>query len=297
MYYRRKLILGLLEACGGKINSTRLQKLLLLVTRQQVKKAYDFVPYQFGCYSFTANQDMKTLGKYGIVAVTENSGQSTWLKLDNISYLNMLNKKDIEIIRKVSSQFNEYSNKELIKYTYRNYPFWAINSTIANELLNSDELSKIDDQKSQYDQPALLTIGYEGLTLESYINKLLINGVDVLWDVRKNSLSRKYGFSKNQLKHACEGVGIVFFHVPDLGIDSEKRQVLNSIKDYKKLFKEYEKTTLKKNLQQVRRLISAVSKGNRVAITCFEHDQCMCHRGEIAKKVQELDPTITVKHI
>ena len=36
-------------------------------------------------------------------------------------------------------------------------------------------------------------------------------------------------------------IGIKYIHIPDLGIDSDKRQELNTMSDYNKLFEEYEK--------------------------------------------------------
>ena len=49
----------------------------------------------------------------------------------------------------------------------------------------------------------------------------------------------KYGFSKKQLKTACNGVGIEYIHIPEVGIESDKRQELNTQADYDKLFKLY----------------------------------------------------------
>ena len=42
-----------------------------------------------------------------------------------------------------------------------------------------------------------------GKCLETYLNQLLRAGVTLLCDVRRNPLSRKYGFSKSTLSHAC----------------------------------------------------------------------------------------------
>ena len=72
MYYRRKILLSLLENFDGQLNKTSLQKLLFIYTRWQEKKAFDFVPYKYGCYSFQAIQDLKTLGKYGLVRESTN---------------------------------------------------------------------------------------------------------------------------------------------------------------------------------------------------------------------------------
>jgi uncharacterized protein YwgA len=84
MYYRRKIILSLIQVFEGELEKIQLQKLLFLFTRlQKEKKAYDFVPYKFGCYSFQANSDLSTLKKYGIVSETNKS----WKKEDEINYL------------------------------------------------------------------------------------------------------------------------------------------------------------------------------------------------------------------
>lgn len=58
MYYRRKILLSLLEVFGNDLEKIRLQKLLLLFTQKQETAAYDFVPYKFGCFSFHANADL-----------------------------------------------------------------------------------------------------------------------------------------------------------------------------------------------------------------------------------------------
>src|SRR5439155_7481614 len=92
--------------------------------------------------------------------------------------------------------------------------------------------------------PGLLTIGYEGRSLEAYLNLLLCEGVTLLCDVRRNPLSRKYGFSKSTLSKACEGVGIRYEHLPGLGIESDKRQSLETQADYDAWFEEYERKSL-----------------------------------------------------
>ena len=66
------------------------------------------------------------------------------------------------------------------------------------------ELNTIEQQKPHYAHKQLFTIGYEGISLETYINKLIINDVNVLCDVRKNAYSQKYGFSKQTLELACK---------------------------------------------------------------------------------------------
>jgi uncharacterized protein (DUF488 family) len=48
----------------------------------------------------------------------------------------------------------------------------------------------------------IATIGYEGSTIDDFVVALLHVSIDVLIDVRDLPLSRKKGFSKNQLAGA-----------------------------------------------------------------------------------------------
>ena len=282
-------MLGILEEFGGKLNHTNFQKILFLVTRKQEKKSFDFVPYKYGCFSFQANQDLLTLGKYNLVKAEKTAKSSNWkLNSQDLSFFSELNKEDQSAIKLVIREIKGFSQKDLVRHTYINYPYYATKSQIAEELLNSNEIAPIEKQKRNLDSFEFFTIGYEGISLESYLNKLIINDVKLLCDVRKNSLSRKYGFSKSQLQNACESIGIKYLHIPDLGIDSDKRQELNTISDYNILFEEYEKTTLKKNHNSIKYLFQLAKDYRRVAITCFEKEVCMCHRGRVLKALTTL---------
>ena len=67
MYYRRKIILALLQSFEGKMDKISLQKLLFLFTHRQEKAVYEFIPYRLGCYSYSANADLTTMVKKGIL--------------------------------------------------------------------------------------------------------------------------------------------------------------------------------------------------------------------------------------
>lgn len=149
-------------------------------------------------------------------------------------------------------------------------------------------MALVQKQKRTFTEPALFTIGYEGLALETYINKLIINDIQVLCDVRKNAYSQKYGFSKKQLQTACEGVGIKYIHMPELGIASENRRQLESQHDYDLLFELYENTTLKNNKAALLKIKEIIDKDTRVALTCFEKDPKQCHRTRIANALMQL---------
>lgn len=284
LYYRRKILLALLHLFEGRLTAKSLQKYLFLFTRSQDAKSFDFVPYLYGCFSFQANQDISTMQKYGYVNVTSyDYGRFIELADSEIDYMSMVDAEDRKRLIAMKNQFGALNQNDLIKYTYQNYPFFAINSTIKETLLNEEELARVEKQKRRFEDKQLFTIGYEGITLEAYLNRLLINDVRLLCDVRKNAMSQKYGFSKNQLRTACEGVGIKYIHLPEFGIDSQNRKELNTQKDYDKLFEHYECTTLSTNPEALHNMNLIIDKYKRVALTCFEKNPLQCHRTTMAK--------------
>lgn len=293
MYYRRKILLALLQTFGGSLNAVHLQKLLFLFTRTQGVKSFDFVPYQYGCFSFQANQDLSTMQKYGLVHFPDS--KTVKLATDE-NYLATLDMFDQAGMDEVRQEFGSMTVREVVQYTYRNYPYYAVKSKIAAKIMNEEELAKIETQKHSYSEPQLFTIGYEGLSLEAYINRLIINDVHLLCDVRKNAYSQKYGFSKSQLETACKGVGIKYVHVPQLGIESDKRRDLRSQQDYDLLFDEYERTTLKSNTEALDYVRNLIRAEKRVALTCFEKDPKQCHRSRVAKALMSYgDKDYTLK--
>ena len=288
LYYRRKIILALLEVFDGQLTAKSLQKYLFLFTSVQTDKAFDFIPYRYGCFSFQANQDLCTMEKYGYIAIAEETN-GRFIKLkQNGQYFSMLSTEDRQKLLSVKAEFGSMTQTDLIRYTYQKYPYYAINSSIAHELLSETDLAAVEKQKCRISEPQLFSIGYEGISLENYINKLIINDVHVLCDVRKNAYSQKYGFSKSQLQKACLGVGIQYVHIPELGIESEQRKELNSQADYDRLFERYEQTTLIKNHSALLKVRELIETENRVALTCFEKDPLQCHRSRVAKALMQL---------
>ncbi len=276
--------MALLQVFGGKLSAIQLQKYLFLFTRNQDVRAFDFVPYRYGCFSFQANQDISTMQKYGYVDYDDNN---IWL-LTKDDYITTLNMFDQCYLRQVISEFGNMEQTELIRYTYQHYPYYATKSHIAKSIMTKEEMDRIYKQQKRYDSSMLFTIGYEGLSLEAYINRLIINDIRLLCDVRKNAYSQKYGFSKAQLETACRGVDIKYIHVPQLGINSDQRQDLRSQKDYDILFDIYERTTLKENADALNYVRGLIDSEKRVALTCFEKDPKQCHRSRVAKALMAL---------
>jgi uncharacterized protein (DUF488 family) len=294
VFYRRKIILALLQLFDGQLDKIRLQKLLFLFTNKQAKAEYDFIPYKFGCYSYSANADMTAMVTRGFL----NEDEKTFEKKDKTDYLKQLKPADLKLLQEVKTNYGKMSANALMKHTYINFPFYAIKSEVAENILSQDEIEKVTKAKPKGNKTVLFTIGYEGISLEEYLVRLLKNDVKVLVDVRNNPLSMKYGFSKSQLKKYCASLGIDYVHIPEVGIQSDQRQELNTQSDYDKLFAVYRKNNLSKTTTSQNEILKLLKQHKRIALTCFEANICQCHRKHLAEAIETLpDFNYEVKHI
>jgi uncharacterized protein (DUF488 family) len=179
----------------------------------------------------------------------------------------------------ISDQLPKVRGNRLIKLVYEQYPYFAINSRIVESIMDMEGMIRINAVKEQLKQTGqvLFTIGYEGVSIEQYLNTLIKNDVRILCDVRNNPLSRKFGFSKSNLQKYLGNLGIEYVHLPELGISSSKRNNLNSDEDYQNLFKDY-RSSLSKNRESLDKLYQLLEVKGRIALTCFEHEPLHCHR-------------------
>ena len=235
MNSRQKILLSLLECFGGKLQGTDMQKYLFIFCKEQDIPSYHFLPYKYGCFSFHAYYDKRKLVDEGILEDSETwslkKGKAGILASMPITFQRYLD----SFIRKTGCMKGD----QLIKYVYLNYPYYAINSEITQDILSTEELSLIEKERPQKSNRALYSLGYEGKSLEEYLNILIKRDIKAICDVRKNAISRKYGFSKNTLKNAEESIGIDYRHFPELGIKSEKRTGLKTQNDYDDIFEDY----------------------------------------------------------
>ncbi len=295
LIYRQKLLLALLDAFNGKQTATDFQKYLFLYTTTCEKdKSYDFVPYKFGCYSFQASVDKVKLVEKGYLKDVDG-----WeLAKDDIGYSHALKKGEPQKLDLFVKKFNSLKGKKLIHHVYTKYPYFAINSQIAETTLNDEEYSSVKNAKPKKRRKSVVvTIGYEGGSVENYLNRLIANDIRVLVDVRKNSISRKYGFSKNTLAKLLARVGIEYVHIPELGIESTDRKNLNNQSDYDRLFNAYEKTVLRDQEEAINRLFSIYDEKKRIALTCFEKEHFQCHRSRLATKLTQLNSELEIQHL
>jgi len=260
LYSRQKLLLAILDTQEECINGNDFHNLMFLYTREfEQLPSYDFVPCEEGRFSFTVSADSGNLLTRGLL-LREGA---EW----------MLARTGRELARSVPgiSHKTAYFNER-----YRHLRGSELTAKVC--AYNGD-----DRGARPIAAPGLWTIGYEGKSLEHYLNQLLRAGITLLCDVRRNAFSRKYGFSKSTLKAACECVGIRYEHLPQLGIASERRRELAGVRDHDLLFADY----VRRDLPQQRELLARIAhwikdEAQGVALTCFESDAGLCHRHCVA---------------
>ena len=285
LFERQRLLLTMLDALGEPIGHMDFQKLLFLYTQEcEEKPSYEFVPYRFGGFSFTSYADKRRLVEAGLLEEDEQQWRITKAGRQAARRRPVAPLPVAQFCR----QHTRLRGNALIADIYRRYPYYATRSEIVEKVLpDAESRKRVAEASVAQPGPALLTIGYEGKCLEHYLNQLLRSGVTLLCDVRRNPLSRKYGFSKATLSKACEGVGIRYEHVPELGIASDQRRNLETQEDYDALFMVYERDYLpqqKAALERIRHWLTGEKQ--RVALTCFEEMPHQCHRHCVSKVLE-----------
>jgi uncharacterized protein (DUF488 family) len=296
LFSRQKLLLTLLDAVGTPVSHTDFQKLLLFYTHEyEAEPSFDFVPYRFGAFSFTSYADKRKLIAVGALEEDDQSWSLT-KKGQNMARQHSV---DSLAILAFSEKYATLRGNRLIVEQYTRYPWYATRSELLDRLpLRPETREHIQAARPKPRGPGLTTIGYEGRSLEAYLNILLHNGVTLLCDVRRNPLSRKYGFSKGTLGKACDGIGIRYEHLPELGIASEQRRTLNTQADYDALFANYETSSLPLQKETLQKIHVWVESGERVALTCFERLPEQCHRHCVAEALHALGgKTVALKHL
>ncbi len=283
LYARQRLMLALLDALGGSVHRTDFQKLLFLYCQETDGTAlYDFVPYRFGAFSFTSYADRRRLQDRGLLA-----DDTDWLLTEKGRRV-ARPERDVSVDDFVAR--HPLRGDALVAESYRRFPYYATRSEIVNRVLSADDPAR---QHVALAQPlgrsgGLWTIGYQGRSLEDYLNALHREGVTLLCDVRRNPVSRKYGFSLRTLADSCNGVGVSYEHLPDLGIPTTQRRGLNSEDDYDALFADYRLRSLPSQTADLNRIADWLRAGSRVALTCYERLPEQCHRHCVADALGDL---------
>lgn len=203
------------------------------------------------------------------------------------SYLKELTATDKAALLRFKSNIGNLRGENLLKKTYREFPQYTLRSKIAGKHFTDEELKQRQFAFATETQPAVFSIGYEGLTIDSFLYKLIANNITVVVDVRNNPQSMKYGFSKKSFKQYIENAGMKYIHIPELGIPSTMRKGLGESVSHKSLFKVYETKLLPKQETEIKQLIELTNQNERIALVCFEADHNFCHRHTLIENLQK----------
>lgn len=273
--HKQRALLYIIDKLHERGLSSRfmiVKNLFLLVNIEKIDKVikfYNFFPHSYGPFSNVCYADISRLQNEGLIVEKDKKFELTE---KGKAYIKGIDQKITLKINRVVGKFD--SDKGIREYVYQKFPDY----TIKSKLLVTQEVSK--------QEPGLFTIGYEGRDIDLFLNILIQNYIDILVDVRKNPFSMNFNFTKNKLQGYLENSEIQYIHIPELGIEGEKRKDLSTPGDYEKLFKDYERTTIKENPELLDNIVK-LSQDHRVALMCFEADVNMCHRGIIARNIAQ----------
>jgi uncharacterized protein (DUF488 family) len=266
---KQRLLLKVLELSGG-ISRLRLVKLMFLLSKDEYislhHPVYDFVPYKYGPFSFELYNDLGSLRRQGMVL---EEGET------EVCLRPLSERSDPRVATYVETSLERLARMDertLIGSIYDTYPDYTI-------------FSEIDRRRNyERDETGLVSLGYQGISIDGFIGKLIEHKVQTVIDLRRNPSSMKYSFSKKRLRENLSRFGIGYYPMPELGIASEERRNLKTLEDYRALFSRY-RNVLGEDNPLVDELIAMGQQG-KVAMICYESDPDYCHRGVVSDMIR-----------
>ena len=134
--------------------------------------------------------------------------------------------------------------------------------------------------------PTLFTIGYEGRTLEEFLERLEEAAVRCVLDVRAVAASRRPGFSKTALANALAERGIAYMHLRALGTPKEGREAARSGR-IAEMHAIYERQLDTPEAMVALQQAGEAAATRPSALLCFEAQAERCHRLIVAERLEE----------
>lgn len=273
MLNRQKALLMILQQVGGTASSVQMMKWAFLLSCETPshggKTFYQFIPYRYGPYSFTLNQETDSLIRNGFL---EKGTDNRWRLTPQGESLDVTLPNDVsKDIGQIVEAYGKLSGQKLINLVYDKYSWFTINS----------ELPSGRKEKRPVAKRCIYTAGYEGKTVDEFLNLLMESGISRLIDVRYNPISRRYGFHKSTLSRLCSSLNIDYQHFPGLGIPGSERECIGSENQYTTLFENYRLnlSSREKDLANVIRLLQSEPS----VLVCMEANPSCCHRNVLAQ--------------
>jgi uncharacterized protein (DUF488 family) len=124
-------------------------------------------------------------------------------------------------------------------------------------------------------EPEFYTIGYEGLSLQQFVQIIKEHNIKTVVDIRISPWSRDPTFSKSSLQVSLPMNDLKYEHLKEWG--NPKR--FWGKPDAKLLYQQFILPTLQENLEKVK------SFDGPVALMCMEKDPRNCHRTIVANEL------------
>lgn len=141
------------------------------------------------------------------------------------------------------------------------------------------------------------TLGYQGISLDKYIEILLSFGVGIVLDVRETPWSFKRGFTKAEMEKNLNKAGISYIHLRSAGNPSTNRKTAQSPEECLGRYKIY----LKAHPECLQHLLSYIDEANKMGkpacLTCYEQIPSQCHRSILIEHLLLKEPGLTVIHL
>jgi uncharacterized protein (DUF488 family) len=143
---------------------------------------------------------------------------------------------------------------------------------------------------------SIATIGYEGATVQSFLDALRREAVNLLVDVRAVASSRRPGFAKTRLAGNVAEAGIEYLHLRALGTPAEGRAAARAGRhgEMRRIFQEHLATP--EAQLELETLADLVRSGRRVCLLCLEAEPEHCHRSIVAAALAAKVP-VEIHHL
>ncbi len=116
------------------------------------------------------------------------------------------------------------------------------------------------------------TIGYQGRTIDDFLNLLKKYDIDHLVDVRSYPTSKMQDFSKKNLKDTLFKRSVMYKHLPGLGGLGDE---------------DYKETMLSDRWKSSYKKLKNLAGDGTTAMMCLEKDPSQCHRRFISDRLEE----------
>lgn len=138
------------------------------------------------------------------------------------------------------------------------------------------------------DAADFFTIGYTGRKTEELLGALRSSGVRTLVDVRQIPVSMyRPDLSKNNLRQLVEAHGMLYVHMPELGVPRDIRAMAIETGSRDVIWEWYDEHVVEPHVRaNLHRFLNSVE--HPIAMMCVEIDPGECHRHRLFLALEEM---------